>query len=607
MKTSWYGLALWTTSRLATFTFGVLTCCSVVAQTDLASFEAGLQTVYENVSPAIVRLAYGDRDRKSHSGSGVIVTSDGYIATSGPVASVVEDELLEVHLADGRSVSGKALGWSSEFGIGILKINKQGPWPHISRRRMGAATAGQPCLAIGYTRPLNNSARQSRPSFGIGMVTMKSNSNWLKTSHRFLNYSYVVFDLDGRLIGMSNKVTVGKDALHSSSTLIENHWDELVAGLNLDQTRLRSIALEAGNPLAPRQSDPKTKTVEQPFETIREKAVSASVRISDENGKRGIASGVIVSFDGYVLTCGHHNRLPGQRLRLSLSDGRDANAVVLGTNLIADIGVLKITDEGPWPFCEPGRSATIQPSDRCVLVGYPQATLGRQPWVLETNVTKPTYLKPRKDDWYCRFWTSGHPQSLTGASGGGVFNERGQVIGVLLGGPMMTRGGIDIGEMNHARIELFYSNWESLCDSAPVEVAAADSLAGISTAFHDVAKNVPPIAVQVLDEVGLRSIGTIIGDDGHVLTKANVFSGKITCRLAGGQIVSASLRGSSPEHGFALLQINSSDLPATQKPKEERAVSGTLAAAIVPGRHPCRVPLYLTGDVPLCVSESCEN
>ena len=108
-----------------------------------------MQAVYKQVAPATVRFAYGN-DRKSQFGSGVIVTAEGHIAISGPVQAVLQDDLLELRLSDGRRVKGKALGWSGEFKFGLLKITEQGPWPHIELDRRSDIKAGELCVAIGY-------------------------------------------------------------------------------------------------------------------------------------------------------------------------------------------------------------------------------------------------------------------------------------------------------------------------------------------------------------------------------------------------------------------------------------------------------------------------
>jgi S1-C subfamily serine protease len=129
--------------------------------------------------------------------------------------------------------------------------------------------------------------------------------------------------------------------VHAAAGVIEAHRAELAAGRNLDRVRL----VYAGAGLK--------KTRPQPGEVaskVLAKAKTASVRISDIGAEENRVSGVNVTRDGYVITCGHHGRVPGTKMTVSLQEGRSANAIVLGTNLVSDVGVLKITDDGIWPY-----------------------------------------------------------------------------------------------------------------------------------------------------------------------------------------------------------------------------------------------------------------
>ena len=181
---------------------------------DSACIEQRVQAVYKQVGPAIVRFAYGKDHKLFQFGSGVIVTSEGHVAISGPVQAVVQDDLLDLRLVDGRRVDAKALGWSSEFGFGMLKINEQGPWPHIDLGRRADVKAGQLCVAIGYPqRP--DIDFDERPSLRLGVVTKSAAPIWLTSSYRFKAGAHSVFDLDGRLLGLTCKTPVGGDPLHS--------------------------------------------------------------------------------------------------------------------------------------------------------------------------------------------------------------------------------------------------------------------------------------------------------------------------------------------------------------------------------------------------------
>jgi serine protease Do len=545
---------------------------------DLAAIDDRLQAVYEQVAPAIVRFAYVRFPRKLPFGSGVIVTSQGHVAISGPVHAVLRDDLMELRLADGRRVRGRALGWSSELGFGLLKITEPGPWPHIDLERKADPKAGQLCVAMGYPRRPDGGFEE-RLALRLGAVTRSAAGVWLTSSHRFRAGAHSVFDLEGRLLGLccSTPVGRGRDPVYTSAALIKSHWDDLVGGKNLDRVRLYS--LDPGQAKTAGRSEPPTAAVQEPAATAVEKAKAASVRITEVGHEKGLASGVIVTSDGYVITCGHHGRLPGQKMIVSLRDGRDAGAIVLGTNLVSDVALLKITDEGPWPHAQLGHSATMQPGDRCVLIGYPSEQPGREPWVRKSRVIQPTHTLPRRDNWYGEFWTAGYPESLGGASGGGVFDSQGRVIGVLLGGAT--------DEMQHARVELFRRQWDTLAAARPVDVLDSEPLAEITAAFSPIASQLPSIAVEVFADGKRRALGTIVASDGLVLTKASVLAGPVSCRLGDGRKIPARVQKRSRELDLALLKIDAAGLPeARWSRKDDRIVPGKLIAALVPGQQP---------------------
>jgi len=404
------------------------------------------------VSPAIVRFSYGKEPRYRF-GCGVIVSPDGHIAVSGPVHAVIDNELLELRLTDGRIVKGEALGWSSEFGFGLLKITEAGPWPHVKVNHQ--PKVGLVCVALGYVRNTDH-AVATEPDVRLGLVTKSSRGRWLTTSHRTQFNSHPVFDLSGKLLGLCSSSPVGGDEIHASAALITEHWDDFVAGKNLDRTRLFPDKQEMTG-----------------AELLNAKA--ASVRISNVLGddKKTTASGTIVTEDGYVITCGHHARIPGEKLLVSLGDGRSEMATVLGTNFVCDVGVLKITNDGPWPHVEMGRSAGRDIGAPCVLLGYPKSRRDQDTWAFRTKIIKPTQTLSRRDEWYDEFWTEKFPDSIQGASGGGVFDIDGRVIGVLLGGAGQ--------EMQHARIELFLKNWNTLIANRPVQALDASFLEEAST------------------------------------------------------------------------------------------------------------------------------
>jgi len=281
----------------------------------------------------------------------------------------------------------------------------------------------------------------------VGGVTMSDSPSWFSTSHRFHAGTCSVFDLDGRLLGLNTQTPIGGDPIHTNAANIVECRDDLVAGKNLDRARRTSVTMDESHPLARLQQKSRVGDAKPIELATTEKALAATVRIRERVKEKGGWSGVIVTPDGHVITCGHHGKRPGTQLTISLADGRDARARVWGTHLQVDIGLVKIIDNGPWPYAKTGRSATIQPGDPCKLVGYPVAKPGREPWTYNTTFKHPSFTLPARDDWSAGFWTSRYPPDIGGISGGGVFDKDGRLVGVVRGGSQMPEE--DKGDMQH--------------------------------------------------------------------------------------------------------------------------------------------------------------
>lgn len=98
------------------------------------------------------------------------------------------------------------------------------------------------------------------------------------------------------------------------------------------------------------------------------------------------------------------------------------------------------------------------------VIGYP-IIKDQKPMILETQAIAPTQTLQSRDAWYDEFWIECDKETVgetRGASGGGIFDTSGNVIGVLLGGAG--------NEIQNARAELFHKNWADLTASNLIEV-----------------------------------------------------------------------------------------------------------------------------------------
>ena len=140
----------------------------------------------------------------------------------------------------------------------------------------------------------------------------------------------------------------------------------------------------------------------------------------------GAGSGIIVSQDGYILTCAHVvSGATSVKVQLNGSD-QSYDATVVGADSTSDIAVLKIDATGLTPAVI-GDSDKLAVGETTVAVGNPLGTLSntvtqgivsalnRQVTVEDNNMTliqTDTSISP-------------------GNSGGGLFNANGELIGVV--------------------------------------------------------------------------------------------------------------------------------------------------------------------------------
>lgn len=140
----------------------------------------------------------------------------------------------------------------------------------------------------------------------------------------------------------------------------------------------------------------------------------------------GAGSGVIISEDGYLIT-NNHVINGASTIQVRTSDGTTYDAVLVGTDSKTDVAVLKINASGLRPVTF-GDSDNLNVGETAVAIGNPLGELGgtvtngiisakdrsitldnQQMTLLQTNAA----INP-------------------GNSGGGLFNSRGELIGMVV-------------------------------------------------------------------------------------------------------------------------------------------------------------------------------
>ena len=141
----------------------------------------------------------------------------------------------------------------------------------------------------------------------------------------------------------------------------------------------------------------------------------------------GAGSGVIISEDGYILTCNHV--VDGaSSVKVTLNNDEEYAAVLVGSDEASDLAVLKITPDEALTYVEQGWSSDLVAGEAVVAIGNPLGTLGGS---VTTGIISATERNITMDDGTEMTLIQTDTAINSGNSGGGLFNLAGELIGIV--------------------------------------------------------------------------------------------------------------------------------------------------------------------------------
>ena len=139
----------------------------------------------------------------------------------------------------------------------------------------------------------------------------------------------------------------------------------------------------------------------------------------------GAGSGVIYSADGYIIT-NNHVIENARSIRVTLHNGLDYEAVLIGTDAESDIAVIKIEADSLQPAIL-GNSSELRVGETCIAIGNPLGTLGGTVTMGIISATSRDITVERKLMTLLQTNATINP----GNSGGGLFDASGHLIGIV--------------------------------------------------------------------------------------------------------------------------------------------------------------------------------
>ncbi|MEM8725615.1 MAG: Do family serine endopeptidase [Pseudomonadota bacterium] len=144
---------------------------------------------------------------------------------------------------------------------------------------------------------------------------------------------------------------------------------------------------------------------------------------------QSLGSGFIISADGFVVTNNHvvapDNRATLEEITITMPDGTEYEAELVGADAASDLAVLKIKSDKTFPFVRFGNSAEARVGEWVVAIGNPFGLGG----TVTSGIISAVYRNTGQGGAYDRYIQT-DASINRGNSGGPLFDMEGNVIGI---------------------------------------------------------------------------------------------------------------------------------------------------------------------------------
>jgi serine protease Do len=141
--------------------------------------------------------------------------------------------------------------------------------------------------------------------------------------------------------------------------------------------------------------------------------------------RRGLGSGVLIDADRHVLT-NEHVVARASRILVTLADGREFEASLLGADPNHDLAVLRVETEAQLPWVVPGRSGDLQVGEPVIAIGNPFGLSN----TVTTGVISALDRSLRSGGHAYHGFLQTDASINPGNSGGPLLNAHGELVGI---------------------------------------------------------------------------------------------------------------------------------------------------------------------------------
>ncbi len=189
---------------------------------DLIAVQAQLLKVLDRAKAATVGV------ESNGSGSGVIITKDGYVLTAAHVSGKPGASLFIV-LPDGKRVKAKSLGNKAFADAGLIKIEEPGEYPTAVMAGSGQSMPGDWCFSLGHPGGFDE---DRGAVLRVGRI-IRRRTDTIQSDCKLLggDSGGPLFDMQGRVIGIHSRIGASEDEnFHVTVRAFHRDWEKLVAG-----------------------------------------------------------------------------------------------------------------------------------------------------------------------------------------------------------------------------------------------------------------------------------------------------------------------------------------------------------------------------------------
>jgi len=235
----------------------------------------------------------------------------------------------------------------------------------------------------------------------------------------------------------------------------------------------------------------------------------------------GGGSGVVISPDGYAVTNFHVVQPCGPAMKCAMADGNLYDAVIVGLDPVGDIALIKLLGRTDFPYASFADSDTVIVGDAAIVIGNPFMLATDFRPSVSMGIISGTNRYQFPAGTFLEYTDCLQTDAAVnpGNSGGPLFNDRGEIIGIIGRCSFEKRGRVNVGigyAVSSNQVQYFLGDLKS---GRIVDHATLNAVVSTDREGRAIVDNV--LSISDAYRNGLRYNDQIIRFAGRMVDSAN--------------------------------------------------------------------------------------